>query len=128
MDSTVAAEPATFCAMSWMTVNVVTTRNGFLDCATAFSGAARAAKANASAPPTNLLMTMDRITLERAQTRLETFYSITILGNHSQLGTWGDSRVIAPLARRCGRKPISAGAHHPMRDNANPPPRAGKCG
>jgi len=28
--STTAADPATFCAMSWITVNVVTTRNGFL--------------------------------------------------------------------------------------------------
>ena len=43
-----AAEPATFCAMSWMTVKVVTTRNGFFGAwATA---APPAAQSSATAP------------------------------------------------------------------------------
>src|SRR5262245_58697144 len=66
MDSTIAAEPATFWAMSWMTVKVVTTRSGFFACARAPAGTTMNARASASVPWASLLMTMRGIPSENA--------------------------------------------------------------
>ena len=62
IDSTIAASPATFWAMSWMTVKVVTTRNGFLAAASSASAVERARQTPARlANPTNFSLIKARI-------------------------------------------------------------------
>ena len=50
-----AAVPATFCAMSWMTVKVVTTRNGFFVCAWLGATKQNPAIASVATPATDVL-------------------------------------------------------------------------
>src|SRR5262249_20353040 len=80
-----AAEPATFWAMSWMTVKVVTTRNGFPACAEASCGAAHTKHAARAKAPRTVLTTMRHILPNTSKRGRRTSSGIYHARNRSQL-------------------------------------------
>src|SRR5262245_40414177 len=95
MDSTIAAEPATFWAMSWMTVNVVTTRSGLLACASPLCGAAQSSAARVTNAPRTILLTTMCVTYSyhTRKTCHEAPVGIYHTRNRSQLATANDSQL-----------------------------------